>query len=72
MGMRREEFITKFAIAWLAQWSASRHGGYCMTDRHEELEDLPLEDAFYLAEKAWEKIKSPETDRWSIQTYFDF
>jgi len=54
--MKKEEFIRAFVTQFLASWAATNFTDYCARGRQESLEDPPVEDAFFLAEKHWEKV----------------
>ena len=52
--MNKEEFIEHFAVTFMATWVANEHSNACMTGNHDMLKEPPVEDAYFLAEKAWE------------------
>lgn len=53
----REEFIRNYVITFLASYAAREYDDCCMRGQHQRLENPPCEDAFYLAEKAWERME---------------
>lgn len=53
--MDKEEFIEHFVVAFLATWCANEYNDACLHDRHQVLEHPPVEDAYYLAERAFEE-----------------
>lgn len=48
------EFKRQFAIQFLASWTAVHYTEYCAKGMQETLGTPPVEDAEYLAQKAWE------------------
>ena len=54
MGDERE-FKRQFAVQFLASWAATHYTEYCARGMQETLETPPVEDAEYLAQKAWEQ-----------------
>ena len=54
MGDERE-FKRQFAVQFLASWVATHYTEYCARGMQETLETPPVEDAEYLAQKAWEQ-----------------
>lgn len=54
--MTKEEFIRLFVIQFLSTWTVKHYDEYCSMGIQERLENPPVEDAFYLAEKTWEKV----------------
>lgn len=48
------EFKRQFAVQFLASWSAVHYMDYCARGMQESLEKPPVEDAEYLAQKAWD------------------
>jgi len=53
--MTEQEFKQAFIISFLATWTANEYNDACVNDRHEKLHNPPVEDAIFLADKAWEK-----------------
>ena len=47
----KQQFITSF----IAAQTSSNYDEACYSGQHERLEHFPIEDAQFLAEKAWEK-----------------
>lgn len=54
--MSRNEFIDAYVVQFLAAWTAQHYEDYCSRGLHNELESPPIEDAIFLAEKAWERL----------------
>jgi hypothetical protein len=52
--MSREQFIEQYVITFLATWTANNYSEACMSGNHQRLREPPVEDAYFLAEKAWE------------------
>lgn len=52
-----ETFKQQFITSFIASQTVSNYDEACYTGNHERLEHFPIEDAHYLAEKAWEKWK---------------
>lgn len=48
------EFKRRFAIEFLAAYVVSRFSECCSNNSHDILSEPPVEDAEFLAEKAWE------------------
>lgn len=48
------EFKRRFAIEFLAAYVANQNDACCADGQHELLQEPPVEDAEFLAEKAWE------------------
>jgi hypothetical protein len=46
----KQQFVTQF----LASWTAVHYVEYCRKGLYEEFKHPPVEDAAYLAQKAWE------------------
>jgi len=49
------EFKRQFAVQFLASWAATHYTEYCARGMQETLGTPPVEDAEYLAQKAWEQ-----------------
>jgi len=56
--MNEKEFKNSFVSTFLATWSANNFEKCCSTGTQERLSNPPVEDAFFLADEAWNKIKS--------------
>ena len=56
--MEKEEFIIKWVLTFLATWTANHYDEACLEGKHEMLNDPPIEDAEFLAEKQWLKFKA--------------
>jgi hypothetical protein len=54
MGDERE-FKRQFAVQFLASWTAVHYTEYCAQGMQETLATPPVEDAEYLAGKAWDQ-----------------
>jgi hypothetical protein len=50
--MDPQEFIDGFVSAWLANYVSSRYQDMCDKGDFSELENLPTEDAYHIAQKA--------------------
>ncbi len=55
--MTRQEFIDQFSTTFLATWCANEYADACMRGEQRRLEEPPVEDAHYLAGKAWDHQK---------------
>lgn len=55
--MTEENFKNQFICQFLATWCATHYDEYCSHGLHDRLENPPVEDAEFLAQKAWERIK---------------
>jgi len=53
----QDRFIDTFAATFCAAWAAARYDDYCTSGKQIELERPPIEDAVYLAERAWEQLE---------------
>ena len=51
----KETFTLRFEASFLAAWCAVNYSDFCIRGLQKSLEDPPVADARYLAEKAWEK-----------------
>ena len=51
--MDEKTFKENFISTFLATWTANNFNDYCMRGKQEDLENPPVEDAIYLADKAW-------------------
>ncbi len=47
-------FKSQFIASFLASWVAQNFTDSCMRGQHKKLEQPPVEDAEFLAQKAWE------------------
>ena len=48
-----KDFVQRYVAGFLASWTSRNYEDYCMRGKHEELENGPVEDALYLADKYW-------------------
>ena len=55
--MDEEEFKDLFVVQFLASWAANNYDDACRRGEHKKLERMPVEDAEYLADKAWERYE---------------
>ncbi len=55
--MDKETFINNYVTTFLATWTANEYPMACMTGTHKKLHEPPVEDAYFLAEKAYEHIQ---------------
>lgn len=55
--MNKKEFKQNFITTFLATWVANNYDDYCSRDKHELLENPPIEDAEYLADKILDKME---------------
>ena len=49
-------FKQRFAIQFMANWVANHYDDFCTRGLHKELHNPPVEDAIFLAQKAWEHL----------------
>lgn len=54
--MKKSKFISLFIIQFLASWMANNYSDFCARGLQKELETPPVEDAMFLAEKAWNEV----------------
>jgi hypothetical protein len=53
--MTKQEFIDNYVCTFMASHTASRYDELCLRDKHKELEEgQPIEDAIYLAKRAYD------------------
>jgi len=57
MGDERE-FKRQFAVQFLASWAAVHYTEYCARGMQKTLATPPVEDAEYLAQKAWDQWRA--------------
>lgn len=57
---KRERFIDTFVASWIAARSASLYERQCYSGKHWKVEDVPAEDAGYLARMAWKACVNHE------------
>lgn len=58
MNIDRDTFINTFVINFLSSWCATHFEDYCSRGLQGRLEDPPVDDAMYLAERAWERLQN--------------
>lgn len=51
--IKEDKFKENFISTFLATWTANNYNDYCIQGKQEDLEHPPVEDAIYLADKAW-------------------
>lgn len=56
--MSKEEFIRLFVVQFLASWTANNYADFCNRGLQKSLENPPVEDAFFLADAAWNKVNN--------------
>lgn len=56
MNLTKEEYIEQFAVNFVSVWAARNYDDYCMRGLHKQLENIPIEDALFLAERSWDKF----------------
>ena len=56
--MEKEEFVNRWVVTFLATWTANNYDDACVMGQQERLNDPPIEDAEFLAEKQWLKFKA--------------
>lgn len=54
--MEKEEFIRQYVVTFLASYAAEQYDFNCQTGWKNR--DQPIEDAYCLAEEAWEQLKA--------------
>lgn len=58
--MNKKQFITHYIATFLASYMASRYDSDCQNGHpNEPYNNQPVEDATFLAEKAWEQYYNP-------------
>ena len=55
--MTKKEFKDQFIVNFLSTWCAINYDDCCMRGQHDRLENPPVEDADWLADKAWIKLQ---------------
>jgi hypothetical protein len=65
--MNEQIFKTQFIAAFLASWCADNYDTCCSNGTHHILCAPPVEEASYLADKAWMELedKCPEVFRYT-------
>lgn len=53
--MNKQEFKDQFITQFLAAYAANVYDNCCSNGTHEKLWNLPVVDAEFIAEQAWEK-----------------
>jgi hypothetical protein len=58
--MLRDQFIATYVASWLAARAAMQYDEHCTNGHHPYADPakVPVEDAYFLAEKAWESYVS--------------
>ncbi len=51
--MTKQEFKNAFAVTFLASYAATHYTETCMMGNHVKFDNMPIEDASFLAESAW-------------------
>lgn len=49
----KEKFIQHYVTVFLATHSAVIYDDVCFKGEHEKFDNQPVEDAYFIAEKAW-------------------
>lgn len=58
--MNKEQFVANYVSTFLASYMASRYDNDCINGHQgEPYNHQPIEDAMFLAEKAWEQYYNP-------------
>lgn len=52
-----ETLNTQFIASFLAAWVASHYDMACARGEHDRLSNPPVEDAQFLADEAWQKLR---------------
>ena len=52
--LKEEEFKKQFTTNFVSTWVANNYDDACMRGQHNRLREPPFEDAFHLADEAWE------------------
>ena len=60
--MTRDQFITNYVLVFCAMRSATEYNNACMRGQQERLDRQPVEDAEYLAERAWDQYQKFRSD----------
>jgi hypothetical protein len=55
MKLDETEFKRQFVAAFIGSWCSKHYENDCENGAHSHTENPPVEDALYLADKAWEK-----------------
>ena len=55
--MNEITFRTNFIATFIATWVANHYDEYCSQGKHRLLENPPIEDAEYLADKIIDKMR---------------
>ena len=53
--MSKGEWIEHFVVTFLATWAATEYNDACSHGQQERLSNPPVEDAYFLAGKAFER-----------------
>lgn len=48
-------FKTQYIASFLAAWTAGIYNDACMRSQHDRFDNQPVEDAEFLARKAWDQ-----------------
>ncbi len=57
MNISKQKFIDNFVITACAGYFNRNYLTYCSLGLQKDLENPPLEDIYFIAEKHWEKIQ---------------
>lgn len=52
-----KKFKDQFIVTFLSTWVANNYDDACIHSKHEMLNRPPVEDAEFLADKAWEEMQ---------------
>ena len=50
--MTKTEFIEQYVVVFLASWTVKEYDDACARGQNDRLNEPPVEDAYFLAEKA--------------------
>jgi hypothetical protein len=56
--MNEEQFKAHYIATFLASWAVMEYDGACSTGQHALLNNPPVEDAVFLADKAWKALQA--------------
>ena len=52
----KKQFIEQFVVNFLSTYAATEYNEICMQGTHERYDSMPVEDAIFLAKKAWDQF----------------
>ena len=68
--MNKKEFVSNFAMTFMATYVAQNYQHYCSNDMQEQASTPPFEDAFQIAEEVWDNMLSYGIDEY-VDKYMD-